>query len=79
MLIVFAFSMAPASILAPFQYVEIVSATILGFLLFGDFPNLTKWIGISIIIGSGVYIFVREQRLERQARLVVEDEVLTKR
>ena len=79
MLIVFAFSMAPASILAPFQYVEIVSATILGFLLFGDFPNLTKWIGITIIIGSGVYIFVREQRLERQARLVVEDEVLTKR
>lgn len=66
MLIVIAFSLAPASILAPFQYVEIVGATILGLLLFGDFPDLTKWIGIFIIVGSGLYIFLREQKLERQ-------------
>ncbi len=79
MLIVIAFSMAPASILAPFQYIEIVSATILGLVLFSDFPDLTKWIGISIIIGSGIYIFLREQRLERLARKVVEEEVLTSR
>ncbi|MEM7290692.1 MAG: DMT family transporter, partial [Pseudomonadota bacterium] len=49
MLIVIAFSMAPASILAPFQYVEIVSATLFGLFLFGEFPDLTKWIGIFII------------------------------
>ena len=66
LLIVIAFSMAPASILAPFQYVEIVSATILGYFIFGDFPDLVKWVGIFIIIGSGIYIFVREQRLERE-------------
>ncbi len=67
MLIVIAFSMAPASILAPFQYIEIVSATIFGLLLFGEFPDLTKWFGILIIIGSGVYIFMREQKLEKDA------------
>ena len=67
MLIVIAFSMAPASILAPFQYVEIVSATIFGLLLFGEFPDLIKWLGISIIIASGIYIFWREQKQEQDA------------
>ena len=71
LLIVIAFSMAPASILAPFQYVEIVSATILGFLIFGDFPDATKWLGISIIIGSGLYIFLREQQLEKEATVEI--------
>ncbi|MDJ0614807.1 MAG: DMT family transporter [Rhizobiaceae bacterium] len=66
MLIVIAFSMAPASILAPFQYIEIVSATIFGLVLFGEFPDLTKWIGILIIISSGVYIFLREKQLEKR-------------
>ena len=62
LLIVMAFSMAPASVLAPFQYVEIVSATILGLLIFGDFPSPLKWLGTAIIIGSGLYIFWREQQ-----------------
>jgi len=60
LLIVIAFTMAPASILAPFQYVEIVSATILGYVIFNDFPASIQWLGISIIIGSGIYIFLRE-------------------
>ncbi len=60
-LIVTAFSMAPASILAPFQYIEIVSATILGLLIFGDFPSPSKWLGTAIIIASGLFIFWREQ------------------
>jgi drug/metabolite transporter (DMT)-like permease len=67
LLIVIAFTMAPASILAPFQYVEIVSATILGYLIFNEFPEPTQWIGIAIIIGSGIYIFMREQKLEQEA------------
>lgn len=66
LLIVIAFTMAPASILAPFQYVEIVSATILGYVIFNDFPAPIQWLGISIIIGSGIYIFLREQKLEKQ-------------
>jgi drug/metabolite transporter (DMT)-like permease len=79
MLIVIAFTMAPASVLAPFQYVEIVSATILGYLVFNEFPATTQWIGISIIIGSGIYIFLREKKLEKQSHEdVVEEQILTR-
>ncbi|NNE24682.1 MAG: DMT family transporter [Rhizobiales bacterium] len=59
--LVFAFRKAPASVLAPLQYLEIVAATIFGYLVFGDFPDLLKWLGITIIIGSGLFIFWRER------------------
>jgi drug/metabolite transporter (DMT)-like permease len=74
LLIVIAFTMAPASILAPFQYVEIVSATILGYVIFNDFPASVQWLGIMIIIGSGVYIFLREQKLEKNTVSELETE-----
>lgn len=64
LLVVRAMSLAPASLLAPFQYLEIVTATAVGLLIFGNFPNLTKWIGVIIIIGSGLYTFWRERRTE---------------
>ena len=67
LMIVIAFSMAPASILAPFQYIEIIGATIFGLILFNEFPDFIKWIGILIIVGSGAYIFFREQRLEKES------------
>ena len=67
MLIVFAFRRAPAGVLAPFQYLEIISATLLGLLVFGDFPDATTWVGVAIIIGSGLYVFHRERRLARRA------------
>ncbi len=61
LMVVMAFRLASASILAPFQYMEIVTATALGYWLFGEFPDGLKWIGIFIIVGSGIYIFVREK------------------
>ncbi|MGY5804142.1 DMT family transporter [Rhizobium sp. LEGMi12c] len=70
MLVVRAFRLAPLSLLAPFQYFEIISATILGYAIFGDFPNLSKWIGIAIIVSSGLFIIWRERiqsRLEKTA------------
>jgi drug/metabolite transporter (DMT)-like permease len=62
MLVVEAFRHAQASLLAPFQYIEIISATIVGLLVFGDFPTVSKWLGIAIIVGSGLYTFWRESR-----------------
>lgn len=62
LLVVHAFRLAPLSILAPLQYFEIISATILGFLVFGDFPSIGKWLGVAIIIGSGLYIIWRERK-----------------
>ena len=61
LLVVRAFRMAPLSVLAPFQYFEIISATILGFVLFSDFPNASKWLGIAIIVSSGLFILWRER------------------
>nr|WP_255720269.1 DMT family transporter [Acuticoccus kalidii] len=58
-----AFSRVPASILAPFQYLEIVGATTLGYLVFNEFPDAMTWLGTAIILGSGVYVFARERRL----------------
>jgi drug/metabolite transporter (DMT)-like permease len=65
-LAVYAYRAAPASVIAPLQYFEIVSATLFGWLVFGDFPDPIKWLGISIIIGSGLYIIWRERRVASQ-------------
>lgn len=53
--------LAPATTVAPFQYFEIVAATILGLIFFGDFPNVLTWAGIAVIVGSGLYLFARER------------------
>ncbi|MDI7864029.1 DMT family transporter [Rhizobiaceae bacterium n13] len=62
LMVVRAFRLAPLSLLAPFQYFEIISATILGYTLFGDFPTPLKWLGIAIIVGSGLFIIWRERK-----------------
>lgn len=62
LIVVRAFRMAPLSVLAPFQYFEIIAATILGYALFNDFPTVSKWVGILIIVSSGLFILWREQR-----------------
>lgn len=65
--LVFAFRAAPAAVLAPLQYLEIVSATLFGYLVFGDFPDALKWLGIGTIVGSGLFVFWRERRAGRHA------------
>lgn len=62
LLVVIAVNRAPASLLAPFGYVEIIAATYLGWLVFGEWPDTLSWLGITVIITSGLYVFVREQR-----------------
>jgi drug/metabolite transporter (DMT)-like permease len=64
-LVVAAFQRGSASLLAPLQYLEIVSGTLFGYLVFSDFPDALTWTGISLIIGSGLYITHRE-RVTRQ-------------
>lgn len=66
LLVVYAFRLASASILAPFQYLEIVTATSIGYWLFGEFPDAFKWLGIAIIVTSGIYLFLRERAVADQ-------------
>ncbi|MDF2233185.1 DMT family transporter [Albimonas sp. CAU 1670] len=56
-----AFRRTEASALAPFQYLEILGATAMGFLVFGDFPDAATWLGVAIILGSGLYVAHRER------------------
>lgn len=64
----YALRLAPAGTIAPLQYLEIVGATVIGYLAFGDFPTPLTWVGIAIIVASGLYLFERERRLELQAK-----------
>ena len=59
-----AFALAPASLLAPFTYVQIVTATLFGFLLFNELPDTYTVVGVAIIISSGLYVFHRERRAD---------------
>ncbi|MBL7249178.1 DMT family transporter [Alloalcanivorax marinus] len=57
-LIIRAFEYAAAPILAPVSYMEMVSAVLIGWLIFGDFPDPSTWLGIGLITGSGLLILV---------------------
>lgn len=70
LLVVRAFRMAPLSVLAPFQYFEIIAATIFGYWLFGDFPTVSKWLGIAIIVGSGLFILWREHKRAQESQQI---------
>jgi drug/metabolite transporter (DMT)-like permease len=61
-----AFARAEAGALAPLQYLEIISAVLIGWFVFGDFPDRLTWAGTAIIIGAGTYVFYRERQLARR-------------
>ena len=60
LLLILSLTLAEASKLAPLAYSEIIMNVIIGYYFFGDFPNQWIWIGLTIIIASGVYISLRE-------------------
>ena len=62
-----AFRHAPASVVAPFSYSSLLWATLFGYVVFGDLPDGWTLSGAAMIIGSGLYIFHREQAVKRQA------------
>jgi drug/metabolite transporter (DMT)-like permease len=67
-LIIKSLEMASASLLAPLSYSEIVVATILGYVIFGDLPDIQTWIGIFIIVCCGLYISWRERAIHGIAK-----------
>ena len=62
---VIAHRMAPASTLAPFVYLQLVFMTAAGWLVFGDVPDVWVYVGAAIVVASGLFIWMRERRLER--------------
>lgn len=61
-----AFRKVPAAVAAPFQYTQIIWGVMFGYLLFGDVPDRTLFIGLAIVVSSGLYILYRETVLGRQ-------------
>ena len=63
-LLIYAFVAAPAVVVSPFVYVTIIVATATGYIAFGDLPGLMTWVGITVIIASGIYIALREAKVK---------------
>jgi drug/metabolite transporter (DMT)-like permease len=60
-LLVVGHRLAPASVLAPFVYTEIVWMIALGYVVFGDKPNSWTIAGVAVVIASGLYLLYRER------------------
>jgi drug/metabolite transporter (DMT)-like permease len=58
-----AFTVAEAGAIAPYSYVGLVFALIIGLVFWGEWPDAMTLFGASIIIGAGVYVWYRERRL----------------
>jgi drug/metabolite transporter (DMT)-like permease len=71
--VVLAFRYADASVLAPFSYTQLLWVSILGFLIFGEVPDLWTVVGAAVIVGSGLYTAHRE-RVRRSQLMAVEGE-----
>lgn len=55
-LVIRAYKYAPANLLSPFSYAQVISATLLGIAFFDTVPDLWTWTGIAMIIAAGVYV-----------------------
>jgi drug/metabolite transporter (DMT)-like permease len=58
---------APIGVVAPFDYTQLVWATLLGLLIWGELPHAATMVGAAIVASSGGYILHRELRLIRGA------------
>ena len=43
----------------------LIGATLVGWLLFAQFPDAWTWVGMPMIVASGLYITLRERRLQQ--------------
>ncbi|WP_248306798.1 DMT family transporter [Bosea sp. AAP35] len=60
-LLILAHRLAPATVLAPFIYSQIVWMILLGWFVFGQFPDRWTFVGAGIVIASGLYLLYRER------------------
>lgn len=62
-----AYRLSRASVVAPFEYVLLIFSLFWGWTVFGEWPQSSVFIGAAIVIGSGVYVFVREGQVKGDA------------
>ncbi|WP_409567345.1 DMT family transporter [Methylobacterium sp. J-092] len=65
-LLILAHARAPANVLAPFLYTQLLWSLTLGYLLFGDVPNRWTVLGAAVIVGSGLYLLAHDAMAQRK-------------
>lgn len=65
--VVTAFRRADISVVSPFRYSSVILALVVGFALFGEFPDATALTGFALVVGAGLYAWRREQVRQREA------------
>ena len=61
-----ALHLAPAAAVTPFYYLMLVWALVIGFAVWGEVPTVSLLIGSSIVVATGLFLFLREARLQRR-------------
>lgn len=61
-----AYRLSDAATIAPFEYIGLPLAVFWGWLIWSDLPDLEVWIGMALIIGAGLFVYVREQKKARR-------------
>ena len=60
-----AYRVADAATVAPYEYVGLPLAVFWGWLIFTELPQWEVWVGITLILGSGLFVFLRERQKAR--------------
>ncbi|WP_297322385.1 DMT family transporter [uncultured Bartonella sp.] len=68
-LMIKALSIAPLTVVQPFNYLQLVWSVIIGYIVFGDMPDGLTLVGAALVVGSGLFVFFREQ--VKVAKIVV--------
>ncbi len=68
LLMTWSLKLAPSATLAPMQYLEIPMATVVGWLVFQEWPNSLAAVGILLTVSSGMFILMRERAIARALR-----------
>ena len=64
-----ALHLAPAAAVTPFYYLMLVWALVIGFIVWGEVPTVSLLVGSSIVVATGLFLFLREARLQRRPSL----------
>ena len=54
---------APANVVSPFQYWQLIGAVIIGYLITGNMPDAFVWLGAALIIAAGLYLAWKDTRV----------------
>jgi len=61
-----AYRLGEAALVAPFEYLAMPLSILLGLLIFDEWPDVVAWVGIALVLGSGLYTVWRENQLAKR-------------